>query len=166
MSEENGPYDFDSALTRAEEACFDLLNELMGFETQVDSFISCRGRGAVDCMVFDIGGMQSGHVVTFKAHAYHWRAVAEFYNRDRGALQRAIMKLLRVLPVAPQYERNHPLLKDTNVVHFRIAPEQEGIGAISTQDIEPVKGAQKIPVFVCTVKFDVVFTVGDRNVEN
>lgn len=166
MSEENGPYDFDSAITDAEQACFAMLNEVMGFEPQVDSFISCRGRGAVDCMVFDIGGMQTGDVTTFVAKNYHWRATADFYNRDRGALQRAIMRLLRTLPIAPQYEADHPLLKDSNVVHFRIAPEQDGIGSILTKEIEPRNGAAKIPVFVCTVQFDVVFSVGDRNPAN
>ena len=54
-------------------------------------------------------------------------------------------------------------LADTNVVCFRIAPETEAVSAISTQEIEPQKGAAKIPVYVCVVQFDVVFNAGRRS---
>lgn len=163
MSEKKDPASFETSLTEAERACHAFLTEVLEMESGVDSFISTRGRGGIDCMVFDIGKMQTGDVAAFRATNYHWRATAEFYNRDRAELQKAVMRLLERFPVAPQFEANHPLLADTNVVCFRIAPETEAVSAISTQEIEPQKGAAKIPVYVCVVQFDVVFNAGRRS---
>lgn len=162
MSENVDPMAFETALTEAETACFAFLNEVLGLKQGETSFISVRGRGALDCMVFDVGFMQTGDVATFKARNYHWRASAEFYARDRRALQVTIMRLLGGFPVAAQYEREHPLLKDSCVVHFRIAPETNAISTISTQEVETAAGAKKVPAFTCTVQFDVVFNAGSR----
>ena len=104
------PTDVESAMTLAEEACFAFLSELLGYEPEKDSFISVRARGALDCMVFDIGGMATGDVATFRAEQYHWRGSADFYNRDRTLLQRVLMRLVERLPIAPQYEKAHALL--------------------------------------------------------
>lgn len=151
------PSDFENSMTEAEAACFQCLCELLGYEPQVNAFISCRARGALDCMVFDIGGMESGDVTTFKAKNYHWRGSADFYSRDRAALQRILMRLVQRFPIAPS-ER----LLDSNVRHFRIAPEKNGVGAISTQEIETYAGGAKTAVFCSTVQFDIVFSAGDR----
>lgn len=151
------PSDFENSMTEAEAACFQFLCELLGYEPEVDAFISVRARGALDCMVFDIGGMQSGDVTTFKAKNYHWRGSAEFYNRDRTLLQRVLMRLVQRLPVAPKES-----FLDTNVRHFRIAPEQDGVGAIFTKEIETYAGGAKTAVFCSTVQFDIVFSAGDR----
>ena len=156
------PSDFENSMTEAEAACFQFLCELLGYEPQVDAFISVRARGALDCMVFDIGGMATGDVTTFRAEQYHWRGSADFYNRDRTLLQRMLMRLVERLPIAPQYEKAHALLEESNVCHFRIAPVENGIGSIETKEIETYAGGAKTAVFCSTVQFDIVFSAGDR----
>ena len=165
INEEYEPTGYETALANAEDACFAFLNEILGLEEQVTSFVSCRARGVLDCMVFDIGELHTGDVTSFKAKNFHWRANAEFFCRDRRRLQAIQMRLLEKMPVAPQFEREHPLLKDSNVRHFRVAPETGAIGSISTQEIEAFQGGAKVPVFTFVAKFDVIFSAGERSAD-
>lgn len=163
MSESKNPSSFDMALTEAEAACSAFLNDMLELKAGVNSHVGVRrDRSAVDCMVFDIGSMLTGDVASFRARNYHWRATADFYDRKRENLQRTVMRLLERFPVAPQFEAEHPLLADTNVVHFRIAPESNAVSAISTVEMEVAKGSPKVAVYSCTVLFDVVFNAGPR----
>ena len=74
IGEEYEPTEYETALELAENSCFAYLNEILGLEEQVTAFISCRARGVLDCMVFDIGEIQTGDVTSFKAKNFHWRA--------------------------------------------------------------------------------------------
>lgn len=159
---EVAPSSFENALKEAELSCFAFLCDRCNLRQQEQAFVSTRPKYAIDCAVFDIGQMQTGDVAAFPSGHYHWRAQCDFYNRSRDELQRMIMRMLRDFPVDQVYNEDHPLRKDTCVQCFRIAPETGAISTITTQELDNGKDASKVPVFTCTVQFDVVFYAGPR----
>lgn len=166
MSEETGkdPIDgFETAMEEAELACFEFLCAALGMTPEDRSaFVGVRGAGGVDCMVFDIGHMQTGDVACFASGLFHWRASADFYDRSRPKLQRTLMKLMQELPIGHDWRKSHVVRRESCVRQFRIAPETGGIGDITTQKLEPRKGMPTVDVFAVTVLFDVVFRAGER----
>lgn len=155
--------DFDGSLTAAELSCFALLCERLGMTPGVDAFVSVRGENAAECVVFDIGYLQNGESMAYRADQLHFRAQADVFGRDRGEVQRRLMRLVRTFPVGGQYDPEHPIRQDSNVLEFRIAPEQKGVGPVSTQEVQLRMGGPKVALFVATVLFDVVFATGGRD---
>ena len=154
---------FETAMEEAELACFEFLCDALGMKTEDrQAFVGVRGAGGVDCMVFDIGHMQTGDVACFPAGLYHWRASLDLYDRNRSTLQRNIMRLLQELPIGHDWRKSHVVRRDSCVRQFRIAPETNAISDITTQKLEPRKGVPEIDVFAATVLFDVVFYAGTR----
>ena len=164
MSENNMPTSFEESLTQAELSCFAFLCDRLGLQPARNAFLSVRDEGIVDCIVFDIGSMENGGQATYNAQHYHWRAQCDIYSRDRNAVQKSIMRMLQHFPVDQVYNSDHPLRKTGNVECFRIAPITGSIGAIATKELEVKIGTKPVPVFVCTVLFDVVFRAGARPV--
>ena len=155
---------FETALEEAELACFEFLCDALGMKQEDrTAFVGVRGAGGVDCMVFDIGHLQTGDSTCFPAGVYHWRASADFFDRDRSRLQRTLMRLLGELPIGHDWRCSHAVRRDSCVRQFRIAPETNAVSDITTQSIEPRKGAANVDVFAATVQFDVVFHAGARS---
>ena len=154
---------FDESLTTAELSCFAMLCTRLGLDAGANAFVSVRGENAADCIVFDIGYVQTGDTLAFDAEQFHFRASADIYGRSRAEVQKWIMRLVRAFPVGAQYQPDSPLREDSNVLEFRIAPETKAIGPVLTQEIQTKAGGAKIPVFCATVLFDVVFATGPRD---
>lgn len=155
------PTSFETSLEEAERACFDELVRVLKLRTGVNAYIGISD-GNPDCMVFDIGYIQTGEMTAFPASNYHFRASAEFYSRNRTTLQRTLMRLLEAMPIGHEFSPDS-VLADTNVVNFRIAPETNAVGQITTTAVQMGKDGKTVPTFTATVLFDVVFLTGERD---
>lgn len=154
--------EFDDSLTAAEVACYALLCERLGLSPGENAFVSIRGENAADCIVFDIGHLQSGESMAFEADQLHFRASAEIYGRSRATVQKTIMRMVRSFPIGGQFAPGHHIREDSNVLEFRVAAEQKSIGPVTTQEVQLKTGGPKVPLFAATVLFDVVFATGAR----
>lgn len=153
--------DIDTALTRAEQSCFDKVCELLGVQAGKNAFISVNG-GTTDCVVFDIGYPETGEVLGFPAEHFHFRGTLEMYNRSRKQLQKWTMRLMTAMPIATTQSTNEKMPDNTNVTGFRIAPITGAIAPISTTQLKYAAGDKGIETFTTTVTFDILFTVGSR----
>ena len=162
------PDSVDNALTQAEDACARVLCEMLGLTPEVDFTVS-TSKGYPDCAVFDIGRLQSGDVAAFPSNAWHFRAHADLYNRDRATLQCWIMRILDRMHIGKNWFADHPLREDTNVANFQVAPEANAVGEITTTTVSTSTNAQPVPTYTVTVAFDVVFVSrgsGEGNTDN
>ena len=153
MKEPNG---IENALTEAENACARVLCDLLGLTPGVD-FTVATSLGLPDCAVFDIGRLDTGEVAAFPSNAWHFRASADLYNRDRAALQRWIMRILDAMHIGRNWFASHPLREDTNVANFQVAPEANAVSEIKTATVSTSTNAQPVPTYTASVAFDVVF---------
>lgn len=147
----------ENALIEAEEACLRKICEILNFRAGVNAFI-CVQPGLTDCCVFDIGNVQTGDQTSYPAGMFHFRGNLTFYAVNRKSIQRSIMRLLLALPNAPQQSRQNSMIEDSNVIVFRIAPETNAIGAISTVAVQAANNKPEIEVFTAVVSFDIVFS--------
>ena len=154
--------DFDGSLTQAELSCYALLCERLGLTAGANAFVSVRGEGVADCVVFDIGYLQNGESMAYRADQLHFRAQADVFGRDRGIVQKMLMRMVRTFPIGSQYDPGHPIRQDSNVLEFRVAAEQKSVGPVTTQEVQLQSGGPKVPLFAATVLFDVVFATGAR----
>jgi len=150
------PDGIENALTRAENACAGVLCDLLGLTPGVD-FTVATSLGLPDCAVFDIGRLDSGEVAAFPSNAWHFRASADLYNRDRAALQRWIMLILDGMHIGRNWFADHPLREDSNVANFQVTPEANAVSEIKTTTVSTSTNAQPVPTYTASVEFDVVF---------
>ena len=150
------PDETANALTRAENACARVLCELLGLRPGVN-FTVATSLGLPDCAVFDIGHLSSGEVAAFPSNAWHFRANADLYNRDRAELQRWIMLILDGMHIGRNWFADHPLREDTNVANFQVAPDENAVSGIKTATVSTSTNAQPVPTYTASVEFDVVF---------
>lgn len=155
------PTSFERSLEEAERACFDALVTVLGLTAGKNAYIGLSD-GNPDCMVFDIGYIQTGDMTAFKGTVFHFRASADFYSRNRQNLQRFLMRTVSVLPISPDNPDAQERLNGGNVVHFRIAPETQAVSDITTTTVKMGKDGKETPTFTATVSFDVVFVTGAR----
>lgn len=158
------PSTFEASLGEAEDACFEALCRILDLRAGVTAFIGAND-GRTDCMVFDIGALQTGDMATYRAERFHFRGRADLYNRSRRTLQAWLMRIVAALPVQRHGGTESRLRADTNVLQFRVVPEPGAITALAPADIETATNGRKIPVFTATVTFDVVFRAGARDTE-
>ena len=154
--------DFIDSLSQAEEACFQFLCEKLGLTPARDAFISVRDGAALDCVVFDVGHLQEGELMCFNTTNLYFRGQMDIYNRSRREVQHMIMRLIQAFPVGINFRESDPLRGESNVLEFRIAPVTNAIGDIVTKELETTTSAKEIPVFVCSIQFDIVFQTGAR----
>lgn len=147
------PCIFDDALSEAETACAQHIYQTTGMTVCV----ATNDRGLTDCAVFDIGHLQTGEHATYQASAYHFRAKLDIYRRNRREVQQAIMRILATFPINADVNAMADLRENSNVIVFRLSPQTQGVGEITTTDVQQVKDAKTIRCFTATVLFDVVF---------
>lgn len=150
------PCTFADSLTNAEKACRTAIARIFDGSLKVYRFAN---PGVPDCAVFDIGHSQTGDLNLCHADSYHWRATLEIFSRDHDQLQRHIMQLLEALPINFNYSPDDELRESSNVLLFRVAPEAQAIGDITTASVAPPQGGAEIPAYSVTIHFDVVFAV-------
>lgn len=160
------PLEITESLRQAEDACIAQVAAIMDMKPGVDLFRALNP-GLQDCAIFDIGSPYWGNGNTFKPTKAWFRASMDLYSRDRYLLMARIMAIMAALPIHPDKTPGHPLLEETNLVTFRLAAEQSAVSEITTQEIETGKlgkdgKPEKAPTFACTMAFDVVFRLGDR----
>ena len=158
------PSTFEASLGEAEDACFEALCRILDLRAGATAFIGAND-GRTDCMVFDIGALQTGDMTTYRAERFHFRGQADLYNRNRRTLQAWLMRIVAALPVQRHGGTESHLRADTNVVQFRVVPEPTAITAVTSTDIETATNGKKIPTFTATVTFDIVFRAGVRDTE-
>ena len=107
--------------------------------------------------MFDIGYLYTGEHATYQARAFHFRAKLDICRRVRKDVQVAVMNILRHFPINADMNADADLRQSSNVIVFRIAPQTQGIGEITTVDMQQVKDKRPVRCFSCTVQFDVVF---------
>lgn len=156
------PSTFEASLGEAEDACFDALCRILDIRPGVSAFIGAND-GRPDCMVFDIGALQTGDMTTYRAERFHFRGQADLYNRNRRKLQVWLMRIVAGLPVQRFGGTESFLRADTNVIQFRVVPEPTAVSAVTSADIETGTAGKKIPTFAATVTFDIVFKAGARD---
>ena len=155
------PSTFEASLGEAEDACFEALCRILDVRGGVNAFIGAND-GRTDCMVFDIGQIQTGDAATYRAERFHFRGQADLYNRNRRTLQAWLMRIVAALPVQRHGGTDSFLRAETNVVQFRIVPQPTAVGAITSVDIETATAGKKVATFTATVTFDIVFKAGPR----
>lgn len=155
------PSTFEASLGEAEDACFEALCRILDLQSGVSAYIGSND-GKPDCMVFDIGALQTGDGTTYRADRFHFRGQADLYNRNRRKLQSWLMRILAGLPVQRFGGTESNLRADTNVVQFRVVPEPTAISSVTSTEIETGTANKKIPTFVATATFDIVFKAGVR----
>lgn len=158
------PSSFEASLGEAEDACFEALCRILDLRSGVTAFIGAND-GRTDCIVFDIGTLQTGDMTTYRARNFHFRGQVDLYNRSRRKLQGWIMAVVCALPVQRHGGTESHLREETNVLQFRIAPETNAVSGVSSTDIETATAGKKIPTYTATVTFDIVFHAGERTTE-
>ncbi len=148
-------YDYENSMTVAEEACMIHLCGKLGYTAGQNAFFATNP-GVADCIVFDIGQCSTGDLNTWRAGYAHMRAQMEIYDRNRKRLQQTIMRLMKEMPTCPAHGDDF-LVDGSNVVQFRLAPNDGNPGGIKTTEIEQRTDKEAVPVYVCSVLFDVVF---------
>ena len=156
------PSTFEASLGEAEDACFEALCRILDLRAGVNAFIGAND-GRADCLVFDIGALQTGDQTTYRAVRFHFRGQADLYNRNRRKLQAQLMRIVAGLPVQRHGGTESFLRADTNVLQFRVVPETSAISAVKSAEIETATAGKKIPTFTATVTFDIVFRTGVRD---
>ena len=149
------PSSYEKSLTEAENACLGLICDMLELRVGFDGVVS-HNNGRPDCAVFNIGSLATPVLSAFPSPVMHFRARLDLFNRDRGLLQRWIMRLLREMPIGRNYLADHPLREDTIVSDFRIAPVQGNVSATSLTDVGS-STSPPVPTFTAAVLFDVVF---------
>ena len=147
------PCTFDESLETAETACAQHIHKTTGMTVCV----ATNDKGRTDCAVFDIGYLQTGEHLAFKAGSYHFRAKLDIYRRERREVQRAIMRLVASFPINADVNAMDNLRENSNVLLFRLSPQTQGISEITTTDVQQVKDTKAIRCFTATALFDVVF---------
>ena len=147
------PCTYEDALAVAEAACANHIFKT----TDMTVCVAVNDKGRTDCAVFDIGYLQTGEHATYQAKAYHFRAKLDIYRRNRRDVQQAIMRILETFPINADVNAMDELRENSNVIVFRLAPQTQGVGEITTTDVQQVKDAKTIRCFTATVLFDVVF---------
>jgi hypothetical protein len=155
------PASFEGALGAAEDACFEALCTILDLKAGQSAFVGAND-GRLDCIVFDIGAIQTGDQMTYRANKFHYRGQCDLYNRDRRRLQSWIMAIVAALPVQRFGGCESFLRSDTNVIQFRVVPEATAVSGVRTTEIETGTNTKTIPVYTATVSFDIVFLAGDR----
>ena len=155
------PDQFGTAITEAERDVFQYLCSTLGFASGKNGFLALNP-GIPDCFVFDIGTLQHPETVCFQSQTYHFRAMAEIYNRERACLQGLMMELLRVLPAGGNF-RLPEEMKGGNVSLFRLAGDTLPFERIAPAEV--TFNERTIPTFLLPVYFDLVFSVGNRPTE-
>ena len=158
------PSTFEASLGEAEDACFEALCRILDLRAGATAFIGAND-GRTDCMVFDIGALQTGDVTTYRAERFHFRGQADLYNRNRRTLQAWLMRIVSALPVQRHGGTESRIREDTNVLQFRVAPETTAISAVTSVDIETATNGRKIAAYTASVTFDIVFRAGARDTE-
>ena len=144
---------YEESLSMAEVACAKHIVNKTGMTVCVGT----NDKGLTDCAVFDIGYLYTGEHATYQARAFHFRAKLDIYRRIRKDVQVAVMNILRHFPINADMNADADLRQSSNVIVFRIAPQTQGIGEITTVDMQQVKDKRPVRCFTCTVQFDVVF---------
>lgn len=158
------PSTFEASLGEAEDACFEALCRILDLRAGATAFIGAND-GRADCMVFDVGALQTGDMAAYRAERFHFRGQADLYNRSRRTLQAWLMRIVAALPVQRHGGTRSFLRSDTNVVQFRVVPEPTAVSAVSSAEVETATNGKKIPVYTATVQFDIVFNTGVRDTE-
>ena len=149
------PNDYEGSLEQAEYACFQELTNLLELQEGISATIGFP-LGFPDSMTWRIAALGAGDTMTFPASAHYFRGRLDLYNRDRAALQRWIMRLVSHFPVHHAYNSDNPTRADANIVHFRISPERNAIGDITTTTVE-TSNSGPVPTWTVAILFDVVF---------
>lgn len=144
---------YDESMTAAENACFAHLCGKLGYTPGVNAFLGVNG-GLADCIVFDVGMGYTGDLNTWRSGYAHMRAQLDIYSRSRVDLQKAIMRVMRSMPID---ENDVELAEGSNVVNFRLAPDSGNPGAVKTIDLQIKTDRAPIPCYTATIMFDVVF---------
>ena len=146
---------YEQSLADAEAACFRALCTATGFTPGRNAYLGVNP-GNPDCLVFDAGAAQSAALNAFSSPVAHFRAQADFYSRDRAALQRLVMRIRRLLPTN---EESDPLSIRENscVLQFRLALESGNPSALKTAEIQTARDATPIPTWTTSAVFDLVF---------
>ena len=147
------PCTFEDALSEAEIACVEHIRKTI----EMTVCVAVNDRGLTDCAVFDIGHLQTGEQATYQASVYHFRAKLDICRRNRREVQKAIMRILATFPINADVNAMDELRENSNVIVFRLSPQTQGIGEITTVDMQQVKDAKTIRCSTATVLFDVVF---------
>lgn len=152
----------EDALIEAEKICHAKVCEILGLQSGVDCFISTNP-GKTDCAIFDIGFLWTGDQAGWPSQVYHFRAKLDLYSRNRAKVQRWLMRLLLAMPISPWQGQSNELDQTTTVRTFRIAPESNGVGEITTTELKEAANVNGVEVFTAGVNFDIIFGVGTRS---
>ncbi len=146
---------YEQSLANAEAACFRALCAATGFAPGKNAYLGVNP-GNPDCLVFDAGASQTAALNAFAATVAHFRAQADFYARDRAALQRLVMRVRRLLPTD---EEADPLSirEGSCVVQFRLAPEAGNPSALKTAEVQTARDERPVPTWTASAVFDLVF---------
>lgn len=147
--------EYENSMSAAETACFEALCTRLGFTAGKNAFLGVNA-GVPDCMVFDIGSNYTGDLNAFRAPCAHFRAQADFYNRDRAALQRLVMRLRHLFPVDHDADKLG-LRDDSPVIQFRLCVETSNPTALKTTEVPTGRDATPVPTWTMSAVFDVVF---------
>ncbi len=149
------PDSYEESLTAAELACAEMLAQVLGLQLGKTLTVGL-GKGLPEAAVFDAGYLMTGSTVNFAADVHHFRAKLVLYNGNREKIQRWVMRLVERFPVSEIRNPTAPIREDTNVRHFRIAPERDGLGQLETTDVQAKSGGV-VSTWTVTIPFDLVF---------